>query len=78
MSPAVIRCFCWSLLFISFGKEKCYTFVAYHYATLTMNLVSRKMVIEELKDKFLVRRTRMEVGKLGKPHPLLNLAYVGV
>ncbi|WP_216078945.1 hypothetical protein, partial [Shigella sonnei] len=28
-----------------------------------MNLVSRKMVIEELKDKFLVRRTRMEVGK---------------
>ncbi|CDU37578.1 hypothetical protein H4F96_06145 [Escherichia coli] len=20
----------------------------------------------------------MEVGKLGKPHPLLNLAYVGV
>ncbi|MEV6905294.1 hypothetical protein, partial [Amycolatopsis sp. NPDC051372] len=47
-------------------------------ATLTMNLVSRKMVIEELKDKFLVRRTRMEVGKLGKPYPLLNLAYVGV
>ncbi|MBG0990324.1 hypothetical protein FVB21_06675 [Escherichia coli] len=38
-----------------------------------MNLVSRKMVIEELKDKFLVRRTRMEVGKLGKPYPLLNL-----
>ena len=43
-----------------------------------MNLVSRKMVIEELKDKFLVRRTRMEVGKLGKPHPLLNQAYVRV
>ena len=43
-----------------------------------MNLVSRKMVIEELKDKFLVRRTRMEVGKLGKPYPLLNQAYVGV
>ena len=34
------------------------------------------MVIEELKDKFLVRRTRMEVGKLGKPYSLLNLAYV--
>ena len=76
MSPAVIRCFCQSLLFI-FLVKKCYTFVAYHYATLTMNLVSRKMVIEELKDKFLVRRTRMEVGKLGKPYPLLNLAYVG-
>ena len=43
-----------------------------------MNLVSRKMVIEELKDKFLVRRTRMEVGKFGKPYSLLNLAYVGV
>src|SRR5699024_1447461 len=27
-----------------------------HYATLTMNLVSRKMVIEDLKDRFLVRR----------------------
>jgi len=43
-----------------------------------MNLVSRKMIIEELKDKFLVRRTRMEVSKLGKPYSLLNLAYVGV
>ena len=31
-------------------------FVTHHYATLTMNLVSRKMVIKELKDRFLVRR----------------------
>ncbi len=36
------------------------------------------MGIGRLKDKVLVRRTRMEVGKLGKPYPLLNLAYVGV
>ena len=61
-----------------FGKENVIHLLRIIMQPLTMNLVSRKMVIEELKDKFLVRRTRMEVGKLGKPHPLLNLAYVGV
>ena len=34
------------------------------YATLTMNLVSRKMVIKELKDRFLVRR-KYRSGQFG-------------
>ena len=29
----------------------------HHYTTLTMNLVSRKMVIEDLNDRFLVKGT---------------------
>lgn len=47
------RCFVGRFVYL---VKKCYTFVAHHYTTLTMNLVSRKMVIRECKDRFLVRR----------------------
>ncbi len=66
-----------SVAFVYFLVRKMLYICCISLCNLNHELVSRKMVIKELKDRFLVRR-KMEVGNLGKTYSLLNLAYVGV